>query len=568
MSYQIPDRQEEINWLFREYLDDRDREEQDNGNTSPAPSRGTASRTPEEVIELLCKDPDRKAIFGGENLHYASDSEADGRMFSNLAYFAERDTMLMREVAETSGRNRSKWREKRRHTDWLGWELDKAADRQTETIDPKRDGARLRAARQADHVEASRNGHPDDNEGGEEALPRLLDGSMPLADKIAHGVEPPDELEPGVLLKAAVHVLFSGAGTGKSWFALWLALQAMKRQERVLYLDYENGVRIVTERFAELGADPEKIDEYVTYFPEPGIIGTGAGKAEWEALLDHLEPDLILIDGWASSLAESDLDENEASDIEIYNRAIFAPARSRGATVVMFDHPGHDHERPRGSSRKKQAVDVMWALNTFKKFDRNTVGATAMLRKKDREAWLPETVTFSLGGSDEGFVFKKSAGTFEDFGDDGLRPSERKALDALVRLVVRLGADGETVGVPSSEWQSHCESQKIVSRASFFRAQKNLIDKGFVVAEEENRRPAHIPPVSRVSEQSHNPMRPESHSQSQRGGVYRHPRETEDSETDMTPASYDLKPGETSTVEELWEQRQKDVDQALDYEEF
>ncbi|MBA2442599.1 MAG: hypothetical protein H0V53_09370 [Rubrobacter sp.] len=44
----------------------------------------------------------------------------------------------MGEVAERSGRTRGKWSEKRGHTTWLGWELQKAADRQTETIDPKK----------------------------------------------------------------------------------------------------------------------------------------------------------------------------------------------------------------------------------------------------------------------------------------------------------------------------------------------------------------------------------------------------------------------------------------------
>ncbi len=137
-SYKIPERQEEINWLFREFLDRPDSPNGAGERTSTGAGAGTASRTAGEVIELLCKDSDRKAIFEGSDLDYTSGSEADGRLFANLAYFCERDTTLMGEVAERSGRTRKKWYEKRGHTTWLGWELQKAADRQTETIDPKK----------------------------------------------------------------------------------------------------------------------------------------------------------------------------------------------------------------------------------------------------------------------------------------------------------------------------------------------------------------------------------------------------------------------------------------------
>jgi hypothetical protein len=137
-SYKIPERQTEINWLFREYLDKPDSPNGAGERTSAGAGAGTASRTADEVIDLLCKDSDRKAIFEGSDLDYTSGSEADGRLFANLAYFCERDTTLMGEVAERSGRTRGKWSEKRGHTTWLGWELQKAAERQTETIDPKK----------------------------------------------------------------------------------------------------------------------------------------------------------------------------------------------------------------------------------------------------------------------------------------------------------------------------------------------------------------------------------------------------------------------------------------------
>jgi hypothetical protein len=140
-SYQIPERQEEINWLFREFLSESGNTQQVGTAVSNPRPAIVASRTAQEVAELLCKDPQRRAIFEGSNLDYESDSEADGRMFANLSWFCEKDVELMREVAELSARRRPKWYEKRRHTDWLGREIEKAAERQIETIDPKREAS-------------------------------------------------------------------------------------------------------------------------------------------------------------------------------------------------------------------------------------------------------------------------------------------------------------------------------------------------------------------------------------------------------------------------------------------
>ena len=209
-SHKIPARQDEINWLFREYLDEPKTQNAAHGGASA--NRGdTASRNAGEVIELLCRNADRRAIFEGSNLDYASDSEADGRLFSNLAFFCERDTALMNEVAERSGRARPKWREKRGHTTWLGWELDKAADRQAETIDPKS----VHIKRNGDRRPSPRGGDskPEGKPQPQRPFPEMDEAAYGgVFGRLVETISPHTEADPVALLLGALTAFGSAYG--------------------------------------------------------------------------------------------------------------------------------------------------------------------------------------------------------------------------------------------------------------------------------------------------------------------------------------------------------------------
>src|SRR5215210_1244960 len=86
-----------------------------------------------------------------------------------------------------------------------------------------------------------------------------LEGRVLLADFIRHGAEPPEELEPGVLLKGAVHHFYAGPNSGKTWVALRFIGNAIEREQTVALFDTENGPRIIAQRLAELGIDPTQV---------------------------------------------------------------------------------------------------------------------------------------------------------------------------------------------------------------------------------------------------------------------------------------------------------------------
>jgi hypothetical protein len=299
-------------------------------------------------------------------------------------------------------------------------------------------------------------------------------GQILLGRAITEGIEPPEELVADVLLAGKVHSIYSGASTGKTFLMLWLILRVLDRGLPVLVFDMENGPRIMAERLEQLDADPEQLDKLLHYHFYPNLPTTGEGLAEYEMRLDNLKPALAVFDSWINFLAANGLEENSSNDVSAWSAAYTHPARSRGIAVLLLDHVPKDGVSSRGSGRKKDEVDVMWALRNPYPFDRDTVGRIVLTREKDREGWLPESVGFSVGGGEEGFVFSRSEGTVELEDSDGLKPSERKVLEALEKL----GKKGAT----ASEWQKAAASAN-VARRTFYRAKSELDRKKLVFQE-------------------------------------------------------------------------------------
>ena len=139
------------------------------------------------------------------------------------------------------------------------------------------------------------------------------------------------------------------------------------------------------------------------------------------------------------------MDENSSNDVAKWAVAYTHPARDRGITVLLLDHVPHEGSHARGSTRKKDEVDVMWRLHQTQPFDRDSVGEIVLHREKDREAWLPPSVRFSVGGSPR-VSFSRSAGTIEETSEGNLTDRQQQAYDALKTF-------GEK-GARYSEWRT------------------------------------------------------------------------------------------------------------------
>jgi hypothetical protein len=114
----------------------------------------------------------------------------------------------------------------------------------------------------------------------------------------------------------------------------------------------------------------------------------------------------------------------------------------------------------------------MWELRNPQAFDRETVGRIDMHLRKDREGWLPRALTFSVGVGEDGFIFKRSVGTFESADEaTGLLPSDRTTLDALRSL----GSSGAL----DKEWREEAMARGL-GRTTYYRSCGTLVELGHV----------------------------------------------------------------------------------------
>lgn len=389
-----------------------------------------------------------RAVYqGGGN--FPSGSERDASLASRLAFFTQDEEQIER-IMRGSGCAREKWNVHRTYLqDTISFALNETQETYTA---PRR-------------IYFS-GGGGGTSEGSEETRRKARFERIDLGEPIESGVEEPDMLVPGELYAGRVHCIYSAGGTGKTFKALWLIKQVIEQDKPVLLLDLENGVRIISDRLRDLGAGADRVRKHLYYYPFPSMPLSDAASAEFEELLEEIKPALVVVDSWINCLAAAGLDENSSVDIALWAEAYPQRARVRGIASLLLDHVPKEGGSARGSGRKLDYVDAMWELRNPQKFDRNTVGRIDMHLKKDREGWLPKTLTFSVGGSKDGFVFSRSLGAFDVPDEDGLTSKEKDTLEALKAL-------GDA-GAHDSEWKSEAESRG-VGKSKYYQARKRLI---------------------------------------------------------------------------------------------
>lgn len=253
-------------------------------------------------------------------------------------------------------------------------------------------------------------GAPEWKPPGEEGTrPEGLKGRVLLGELLRGGIEPTPQLLDGLLYEGRIHSIASGPGTGKTLLAEWMAIQIMKRSRSVLYIDAENGPKLIAERLQELGAALDDLDELFHYYPAEVALDRES-LARLTTTVDQVGPALVVFDSFADLLSIAGLEENSNDDCTRWMRTVAQPIKDAGAAVLVLDHVPKGGKGPRGGGSKRAKVDVQWNLEVTQHFDRERTGEIELKHDKDRECWLPKIVRFSVGGG----VFARSAGTVEE----------------------------------------------------------------------------------------------------------------------------------------------------------
>ena len=212
--------------------------------------------------------------------------------------------------------------------------------------------------------------------------------------------------------------LIAPAGVGKSLFALSLAVAVARGDEhfaglpiserrRVLYVDWENGEYDYIERLTALGFTQDNVGVLDGWFMSLELpdalpkLDTAEGRRDLALLIDAYgleRHDLVVLDSAQRMVGGP---ENDSDTWRAFYDHTALMLKARGMSVLRMDNTGHqDASRSRGSSSKRDDVDVQWVIKPVKNAPAGTFDFMATKgRMKDG---LP-LLTF-YRRSDDGFL--------------------------------------------------------------------------------------------------------------------------------------------------------------------
>lgn len=231
-------------------------------------------------------------------------------------------------------------------------------------------------------------------------LPKPPDacGSIVFEDfgqALATGVPEPVQLIQGVLYDEGVHWLSGEPDSGKTTLAAAFALQSMCLGLHVVWLDFEGGLNPSVRRFAAVGLGAALASSNFHYagWPVDPEGSLAAVAARWPGAL-------IVFDSASKAQSAQGVEENDNTAVTAWTMRLVRAAKQEHLSLVVIDHisKGAQESRyARGAGSKQADTDVHWRAIKVTEFDRNNAGCVMLVRKKDREGYMPAAQWFAVG---------------------------------------------------------------------------------------------------------------------------------------------------------------------------
>lgn len=290
-----------------------------------------------------------------------------------------------------------------------------------------------------------------------------------------------------LLYAGKMHFLQGEPSSGKSWVALYAALEILILGGSVAYIDFEDTSREIVTRMLQIGADPAAVRSRFSYIQPMGALGP-TEKAELDRHLAALNPDLVVIDGVAEALAREGLREDLATDVIPWIEKLPRPLARAGAAVVMIDHVVKDKEQQgrwaRGSSAKLAVVDgATYQVKVVRPFDRRRDGVLKLVIAKDKPGAVgamgdtAAIVTVEPKADGARVVIRVDPDTAEISSSDTWKPT---------RIMRRISDELDQSSTPLTPTQLraliHSDKPRIVSEAI-----SRLIAEGYIAERKDGR---------------------------------------------------------------------------------
>ena len=183
-----------------------------------------------------------------------------------------------------------------------------------------------------------------------------------------------------------INLVCGRGGQGKTWLALQTALETAQRGETVLYIDFENGERLIRSRLKSLGLTKEQ-GTRVAHHQAIDKLSLGGDGAICAFVRDH-NVTLVVIDSLARALASAKREENLNSDIAWFIGTL-EHLRATGTCVLILDHVGHPQgtqgvQKPRGASAKIDQVSIAYYFKVIRSWSKKKSGKADLVNLKHR----------------------------------------------------------------------------------------------------------------------------------------------------------------------------------------
>lgn len=309
----------------------------------------------------------------------------------------------------------------------------------------------------------------------------IRDGNAELrwySDTELAELPPTSDLVSGHLPEAALVLFYGPSGQGKTFMGLdlsqcvgtglpWHGNAVQQGPVAFVAAEGVGGLSQRVDAWKRFHEWTESTD--VRFLPQPVHVLEPTDMAAFIASLRTWDPSpqLIVLDTLAWCIAPGD--ENSTRDMSAFVAAVGELRAGLGATVLILHHTGHDKSRERGNTALAAASDTVVQV-------KDEDGQIVLTCTKQREAPPFHPLRFRLKEF-AGSVVPERA--IDDSTGDEPSERERTAIEALKAIYV----EGESVS--STRWEEAAE----MSRATFYRARKRLIDLGYVNMEKKG----HVP---------------------------------------------------------------------------
>lgn len=191
----------------------------------------------------------------------------------------------------------------------------------------------------------------------------------------------------GLVYPGMRHVFSGPQESAKTLAAYAIALQVVRAGDRVALVDFEMGQWDTRTRLRELGASQEEIRAFAYLEPE-----SAPSSVDTDAIIQELEPALVVVDASAGAFAVSGMDDNRRAEVELWHRSWIDPFRRAGIATLVLDHVVKSAEARGayaiGSERKVGGADVHIGFHTVNPVKRGADGLYRVTTHKDRGGFL------------------------------------------------------------------------------------------------------------------------------------------------------------------------------------